>query len=136
MGMRDTIRVLNEMVSDGVITRYAIGGAVAAYNYIEAASTDDLDVLVSFDGFETSSASGLVTLGPIIDYLASKGYDEWQKEGIVVEGWRMGRRLLKPAFYRPNMSWRQLWRREGLRTWFGWASSLKPKFSTMSAYAK
>jgi hypothetical protein len=87
MSMSDTIGVLNQMVNDGVISRYAIGGAVAAYAYVEASSTEDLDVLVSFDGFETSSKVGLVTLGPIISYLADAGFSEWRQEGVVVHGW-------------------------------------------------
>jgi hypothetical protein len=28
-----------------------------------------------------------VTLGPIVGYLAAKGYTQWEKEGLVVEGW-------------------------------------------------
>lgn len=35
MGIKQTLDVINEMERDGVIERYAIGGAVAAYNYIE-----------------------------------------------------------------------------------------------------
>ena len=37
------------MQADGVIGRYAIAGAVAAYNYIEPFLTEDLEVLVSLD---------------------------------------------------------------------------------------
>lgn len=85
--MMQTLEVLNAMVADGVIGTYAIGGAVAAYNYIEATATDDLDILVSFDGSEFSTQSGLVTLGPIVGYLAGKGYADWREEGIVIEGW-------------------------------------------------
>jgi hypothetical protein len=87
MAMKDTIHVLNRMVSDGIVSRYAIGGAVAAYNYIEAATTDDLDILVSLDRFATDTGSGLVTLGPIVSYLSALGYTDWQKEGLVIEGW-------------------------------------------------
>jgi hypothetical protein len=87
MAMKDTITVLNRMVSDKVVARYAIGGAVAAYNYIEAATTDDLDVLVSLDRFESTLGSGLITLGPIISYLAGLGYSAWENEGLMIEGW-------------------------------------------------
>jgi hypothetical protein len=86
MAMKDTLRVLNKMVRDGVIARYAISGAVAAYYYVEASSTDDLDVLVSFDGF-TTPATGLISLEPIVAYLGELGHTEWRKEGMVVEGW-------------------------------------------------
>jgi hypothetical protein len=35
MGLKQTLEVINAMEADGVIARYAIGDAVAAYNYIE-----------------------------------------------------------------------------------------------------
>jgi hypothetical protein len=73
------------MVADGVVGTYAIGGAVAAYNYIEPTLTEDLDIIVSLDGGTTQS--GLVTLTPIISYLSAKGYTEFNKEGIVIDGW-------------------------------------------------
>ena len=84
VGMKETIEVLNRMVADGVVSADAIGGAVAAFNYIEPASTDDLDILVCFD---TVRASGLVTLTPILTYLKARGYTEFEKEGIKIEGW-------------------------------------------------
>lgn len=87
MAMKNTISIINQMVLDGIIERYAIGGAVAAYNYIEASSTEDLDILISFEGLEVNSKSGLVTLGPIVTYLADKGYADWHKEGLMIEGW-------------------------------------------------
>jgi len=43
MGMKQTLDVVNALEADGVIGRYAISGAIAAYNYIEASVTDDLD---------------------------------------------------------------------------------------------
>ncbi len=86
MSLRQTLEVLNGMVEASVIKTYAIGGAVAAFYYIEASSTDDLDILVSF-GASSGKQSGLNTLGPIVNYLASKGYSEWRAEGIVIEGW-------------------------------------------------
>ncbi len=87
MAMKQAIGVLNDLVNDGIIASYAIGGAVAAFAYIEASSTDDLDVIVSFESFELSAQSGLVKLTPLIAALAQKGYTEWRHEGILVEGW-------------------------------------------------
>ena len=75
------------MEADGVIGRYAIAGAIAAYNYVSAAVTDDLDILVSFDRAPDQVTSGLITLAPIYAYLRAKGYDEHRREGIVIEGW-------------------------------------------------
>jgi hypothetical protein len=81
--MGRTLRVINQMVSDGIIDRYAIGGAVAALNYIEPAATEDIDILISLE----VQSSGLITLGALVEYLAAKGYTEWKKEGLMIEGW-------------------------------------------------
>lgn len=87
MGMKRTLEVLNALVADGIVTEYAIGGAVAAYNYVEAAVTDDLDIFVSFDAAQHRHQSGLITLGPILNHLAARGYTEFRKEGLLIEGW-------------------------------------------------
>jgi hypothetical protein len=79
-----TIEVLNAMQADGVIGRYAIAGAVAAYTYIESTVTEDLDVLVAFADTPDRKISGLVSLEPILAYLAERGYSEHRKEGIVI----------------------------------------------------
>ena len=84
MSMGDTIQVLNRMVEDRVIQRYAIGGAGAALNYVEARFTRDIDILVTF---QDTRPSRLVTLGPIVSYLAELGYSEWEDEGLLIEGW-------------------------------------------------
>jgi hypothetical protein len=89
MGIKKTIEVLNAMQADGVIGRYAIAGAVAAYNYIEPTLTEDLDVLVAFNDAPSQKVSGLVTLEPLFAYLAKRGYTEHVKEGIVIEGWQV-----------------------------------------------
>lgn len=87
MGMKQTLDVINRMEADGVIGRYAIAGAVAAYNYIEPAVTSDLDVLVSFEQPESSQKTALISLEPVYSYLKAKGYDQHQKEGIVIGAW-------------------------------------------------
>jgi hypothetical protein len=87
MALKQTIDVLNDMAASGVIESYAVGGAVAAFYYIEASSTDDLDILVSFENRTAISSAGLVTLGPIVDYLSARGFTEWRHEGIVISGW-------------------------------------------------
>jgi hypothetical protein len=84
MSMSETLVVINQMVADGVIANYAICGAVAALNYVEPSATEDLDILISFDG---QPKTKLVTLGPIVKYLADKGYEDWKKEGLLIEGW-------------------------------------------------
>jgi hypothetical protein len=87
MGMKRTLEVVNAMEADGVIGRYAMSGAVAAYNYIEPTVTDDLDILISFRETSDRPKSGLITLAPIFAYLKAKGYQEHRKEGLVIEGW-------------------------------------------------
>lgn len=84
MSMGKTLKVLNDMVSDGIIESYVIAGAVAALQYIEPMLTEDLDILIAF---QDQSPGGLVTLGKIVPYLAERGYREWKNEGLLVEGW-------------------------------------------------
>jgi hypothetical protein len=87
MGMKQTLDVLNRMEGEGVIDRYAIGGAVGAYNYIEPAVTEDPDILMSFESSPTAPRTGLITLEPILEHLRQKGYSEFHKEGLIIEGW-------------------------------------------------
>jgi hypothetical protein len=87
MGMKQTLEVVNRMEADGIVSRYAIGGAVAAYNYVEPAVTEDLDILISLDKHPQQPKSGLVALGPVLSYLQQRGYSEFRKEGLVIEGW-------------------------------------------------
>jgi hypothetical protein len=87
MGMKQTLDVINRMEADGIIGRYAIAGAVAAYNYIEPSVTEDVDILISIDPAQQRPRSGLVTLGPILSYLKDKGYSDFRKEGVLIEGW-------------------------------------------------
>ncbi len=86
-GMKSAFQIINRMVADGVIGTYAVGGAVAALNYIEPMLTDDLDVLISVDQLPNQPRSGLATLEPVFAYLRNAGYTEFKREGIVVEGW-------------------------------------------------
>src|SRR3989449_11564987 len=87
MGLKQTLDVLNAMEADGIIGRYAISGAVAAYNYIEPTVTADLDILISFHETSARPKSGLITLAPIFAYLKAKGYQEHRKEGLIIQGW-------------------------------------------------
>jgi len=89
MAFAKTVEVLNAMEADGVIGRYAIAGAVAAYNYIEPTVTEDLDVLITFNNPPGHLMGGLVTLGPIFSFLAKRGYVRLEGEGVVIEGWRV-----------------------------------------------
>jgi hypothetical protein len=77
---KKTFAILNQMIADGVIENYAVGGAVGAMFYVEPFSTKDLDVFVPTHG-------QLIIELPEFEYLKSLGYTEFENEGIVVEGW-------------------------------------------------
>jgi hypothetical protein len=81
--MKATLAVINQMQADGVIGRYAIGGAVGATFYLEPSATIDIDVFVSFKHGQSSS---LLTLAPVYDYLAAHGCQA-KGEYIIIEGW-------------------------------------------------
>ena len=64
MGMKQTLDVINAMETDGAIGRYAIAGAVAAYNYVAPTVTEDLDILVPAGlSNETRISRSSVTVG-------------------------------------------------------------------------
>jgi hypothetical protein len=81
--MKRTFEVINKMQADGVIDRYAIGGAIGAIYYLEAVTTEDIDVFISV---KPAPGKLLVTFEPIYDYLKSLGY-EFRAQHLVVEGW-------------------------------------------------
>jgi hypothetical protein len=69
-GVKETLKITNEMQADGVIGKYAIGGAVGATMYLEPAATLDVDI---FALIPASSESPLLSLTPIYDYLKARG---------------------------------------------------------------
>lgn len=82
MDLNKTIPVLNDMERLRVITRYAIGGAVAAFLYIEPGTTYDLDIFIAWE----APPGAFITLGPIYSFLLGRGY-KIDRENIVIEGW-------------------------------------------------
>ena len=80
--MERTIKVLNEMKSEGVILHYALGGAVAALFYIEPIETHDLDVFISLPATQDKA---LLSLQGVYDYLSNKGHVP-EDDQVVVEG--------------------------------------------------
>jgi hypothetical protein len=80
--MKETLELLNQMKSEGILTDYAVGGAVASIFYIEPVTTYDLDVFVIL----TDESKGLLTvMNPIFEWLKSKGY-EFVGEHMLIEG--------------------------------------------------
>lgn len=70
MPIQHVVSELNRIQSMGLISRYAIGGAVAAQAYVEVSSTEDVDVFVIFAGPEANS---LAPLAPIWADLIAHG---------------------------------------------------------------
>src|SRR2546427_4402152 len=70
MNIKEVIATVNQMQSDSVIERYAIGGAVGATFYLEPVATLDVDVFVAFTQPEGSL---LLTLESVFDYLKARG---------------------------------------------------------------
>jgi hypothetical protein len=79
--MEATLKVLNELEREGVISRYAIGGAVGAIFYMEPFLTFDLDVFVLLP----QTAGGLLTLEPIYEALKQRGCQS-EGECVIVAG--------------------------------------------------
>jgi len=76
VGMKEVAQLLNDMRSAGVITEYALFGAVAQMRYTEPVATLDADVLVM-----VPSTERLDVLRTIYEFCAANGY---QPEGDAV----------------------------------------------------
>lgn len=79
--MERTLQVLNALERAGDVTRYAIGGAMAATFYAEPLLTFDLDVIVLLQ----ETPSGLLSLAPLYEALRRKGFTE-EGECVLIEG--------------------------------------------------
>ena len=80
--MKETLELINQMQADGVIGKYAIGGAVGAMLYLEPAATLDVDVFVALP----TSSGDLLSLAPLYEYLKARGCTV-QEAHIVIGGW-------------------------------------------------
>ena len=67
--MREALEALNGLVEEGVIERYAIGGAIGAAFYIDALQTEDVDAFLVLP----VSSSGIVSLGAVYAALTARG---------------------------------------------------------------
>ena len=79
--MERTLKILNELEQSGVLSRYAIGGAMGATFYVEPILTFDLDIIVLLP----ETQGGLLTLTPLYGALRARGYAE-EGECVVIEG--------------------------------------------------
>src|SRR6266516_5482897 len=78
-----TLRVINEMMSQGVIGRYAIGGAIGATFYLEPLATMDVDVFVAI---HPEPGGLIITSAPIYEYLSALGYEP-VGDAIKIKDW-------------------------------------------------
>ena len=83
MPIQEVIKTINRMQADGVIERYALGGAVGATFYLEPVATLDVDIFITF---KPEAGSRLISPQPIFDYLKARGCT-MEGEHIVISGW-------------------------------------------------
>jgi hypothetical protein len=83
VNIKNTIALVNQMQADGVIQRYAIGGAVGATFYLEPVATLDVVIFVTF---RPEAGSLLANPQPIFDYLKARG-GTMEGEYIIIAGW-------------------------------------------------
>lgn len=83
MNIREVITLINQMQADGVIDRYAVGGAVGATFYLEPTATLDVDVFVTI---ESVPGSSIISPQRIYDYLTTRGCTI-EREYIMIAGW-------------------------------------------------
>ncbi len=79
--MDEVAKLLNAMVEQGVITEYAVFGAVAQMRYTEAVATLDADILVALPDEQS-----LDLLSPIYAFCRERGYTA-EGEAIRVSDW-------------------------------------------------
>ena len=79
--MEKTLKILNELEKARLVSKYAIGGAIALLFYTEPVLTYDMDIYC----FLPESSGRLVTLSPIYEFLRRRGYRE-DKEHVLIEG--------------------------------------------------
>ncbi len=82
MNFLAVIAAVNQMEVDGVIGKYAVGGAVGATFYLEPAATFDVDIFVTF---AQEPGSLLLNPQPIYSYLAARGH-RMEGEYAVISG--------------------------------------------------
>ena len=83
MKLENVFKEINQMKRDGVIDRYAVGGAVGATFYLDPVSTVDVHVFVAIH-----PEPGIVLLSPtrIFEYLTARGTVA-DGAHLVIAGW-------------------------------------------------
>ena len=83
MPFKKVFAAINRMQADGVIDRYAIGGAVGATFYLEPIATLDVDIFVVF---RPEPGRLMISPQPIFEYLTARGATI-EGEYLVIAGW-------------------------------------------------
>ncbi|HET9742758.1 MAG TPA: hypothetical protein VFQ00_08415 [Terriglobales bacterium] len=80
---KEAFQIIGQMQSDGVIGKYAIGGAIAALFYLQPFATQDMDVFLVLP---KPAGSEIYSLSEIYEYLEKHGS---KPEGlwITIAGW-------------------------------------------------
>ena len=73
--------VLNDLLKQGLLEDYAIGGGVAVLYYTEPILTYDFDVMCTFPLSKT-----IVDPSPVFSYLKGKGYTFGEEDRVNIEG--------------------------------------------------
>src|SRR5690348_103446 len=111
--MKETLDIINRMQADGVISKYAIGGAVGATFYLEPSATLDVDIFVILPA---TPGSLLVSLSPIYTYLTALGCQA-QSEHIVIGTWPVQFLLASSPLEEESLLNARETEIEGARTW-------------------
>lgn len=83
MNIEVVLRALEQMVTEGVLESYAIGGAVAATYFLEPVSTQDVDVFVRLP---EEPGKSVLDPTPIFAFLSKQGHG-MEGEYAMIEGW-------------------------------------------------
>ena len=83
MSISQVIGLVNQMEADGIIDRYAVGGAVGATFYLEPLATQDVDIFVAF---RSEPGQTLSSPKPLFDYLVARG-GVLKGEYIIIGEW-------------------------------------------------
>ena len=75
------LRVLNELVTGGFLTTYAIGGGVGVLYYVEPVLTYDFDVVCLFPG-----AGPLIDPSPLFKELRRRGFVFGEEDRVLIAG--------------------------------------------------
>ncbi len=74
--MKLVAEILNQMLADGIISNYAVFGAVAQMRYTEAIVTMDAEILVIMP-----DQRNLDILGPVYAFCSSRCYNNSEPAG-------------------------------------------------------